>query len=87
MEPTAAAATRLLLRPELGSDGSLQSRSQVAQDQAGDEQQTAQDAGEREERAASVLRSHRVTVVDVLGHDNRVLNVLLELGEVRRVQR
>lgn len=85
MEPTGA--ERVLLRPELGPDGRLQPGRQVAQDHGGHEQQTAEDAGQRQERAAVVLGRDRATVVDVLRHDHRVLDVLLELGEVGRVQR
>lgn len=74
------------MRPVLGPDGRLQPGRQVAQDHGGHEQQTPEDAGQRQERAAVVLRGHRATVVYVLGHDHRVLDVLLELCKVRRVQ-
>lgn len=84
-EPTAADGERVLLRSELGPDGRLQPGRQVAQDHGGHEQQTAQHAGERQERAAAVLRGHRTAVINVLGHDDRVLYVFLELGKVRGV--
>jgi len=84
VEPTAAERF-LLRRPVLGSDGRLQPGRQVAQDHGGDEQETAQDPGQGQERPAVVLGRGRGTVVDVLGHDDCVLDVLLELGEVSRV--
>lgn len=80
-----ARAERVLLRPELGADGGLQPGRQVAQDDRGHEQQTAQHAGQGQERAAVVFGRGLAAVVYVLGHDHRVLDVLLELGEVRRV--
>lgn len=84
MEPTAG--ERVLLRgPELGADRGLQPGRQVAQDGRGHEQQATEHAGQRQERAAAVLRRYRATVVYVLGHDHRVLYILLELGEMRRV--
>lgn len=80
-------AERFLLRPVLGADGGLQPGRQVAQDHGGHEKQAAEHAGQGQERAAPVVRGRRATVVDVLGHDHRVLDVLLELGEVGRVRR
>lgn len=89
VDPTATTAAErvLLLRPVLGPDGRLQPRRQVAQDHGSHKQQTSEDAGQREERAAVVLGRHRATVVDVLGHDHCVLDVLLKLGVVGRVRR
>lgn len=91
VDPTAGAAERvrllLMLRPVLGPDGRLQPGRQVAQDHGGHEEQTPEHAGQGEERAAPGLGRGRPAVVDVLGHDHRVLDVLLELGVVRRVRR
>lgn len=84
METTTAERV-LLRRPVLGSDGRLQSGSQVAQYHGGDEQETTQDPGQGEERPAIVFRRSRGTVVDILGHDYCVLDILLKLGEVGRV--